>query len=586
MFREFIKVAMGNIQLLDEKTINQIAAGEVVNRPASVVKELVENSIDAKSTNIKIEIIDGGKSLIKITDNGSGMDKEDAKQSLVRHATSKINTVQDLLFLDTMGFRGEAIPSIASVSKLTIQTNSNENEKGTELIIEAGRIVSENNIYLQKGSTFIVKELFSNIPARLKYLKGESTEFSHILKIIQGLALTHANIAFQLFHNNKKIFSTTGNNKLEEVLSDIHSFKVFKNMTSISYTDLGIKINGYISTPQETRTNKDKQLFVVNKRLVNNAIFHAAVTQSTKFIFPNNMHPYLFLEIEIDPSEIDVNVHPSKTEIKLYKESFIFDSIYKAIKKTFQTTEKKESFTEDIPLQKQDYSSPTKAQITFKPDELFITQKEVTNVYQNIIETSKQKNDIASPEVIEAKVTSIFQFKCMYLVFFYENKLRIIDQHAAHERILFEKLKAENIVKGSQELLFPENLFLDQQDFLIFEEIKEIIDKTGYIVDTFGKDSLIIRSVPTDLPANTDHKELIKDIIANNKKDNKDRITKTLTTIACKAAVKAGDILQEKEKIALVNDWLNCDNNCSCPHGRPIEKTFDEKEIDKWFHRG
>ncbi len=241
---------MGIIRLLDENTINKIAAGEVVNRPASVVKELLENSIDAKATSIKIELQEGGRSLIKITDNGTGMDTDDAKMSLVRHATSKIANVEDLLFLDTMGFRGEAIPSIASVARLTIQTNTNSQEKGIELTVDSGKIISEKSIHLPQGTTMIVKDLFYNIPARQKYLKGENTEFGHILKIIQGLSLVHPEISFQLFHNNKKIFSTTGNNKIEEVLSDIHSFKVFQNMLPISYADLGIKINGYISSPK------------------------------------------------------------------------------------------------------------------------------------------------------------------------------------------------------------------------------------------------------------------------------------------------------------------------------------------------
>lgn len=577
---------MGNIRLLDENTINKIAAGEVVNRPASVVKELLENSIDAAASNIKIEIQDGGKSLIKITDNGSGMDAENAKMSLVRHATSKISTVEDLLFLDTMGFRGEAIPSIASVSRLTIQTNTTNQGKGIELITEAGKVISETTMHIPTGTVIIVKDLFYNVPARQKYLKSENSEFGHILKITQGLALVHPEIAFTLLHNNKKIFSTTGNNKLEEVLSDIHSFKIFQNMLQINYADLGVKINGYISNPSETRANKDKQLFVVNKRLINNSTFHAAVTQSTKFIFPNNMHPYLFLNVETDPSEIDVNVHPSKTEVKLYKESFIFDSIYKAIKKTFQATaqtiNEEEANNTAVKQYVQQSSYNKQNAVTFKPNELFENKQQITEVYKTILETPTKSREILSNEGVQ----SIFQFKDMYLVFFYENKLRIIDQHAAHERVLFEKLKTQTIKQGSQELLFPENIFLDQQDYLFFEEVKEILNDIGYVIEAFGKDSLIIRSVPIALPAKTDHKALITEIISDNKKDGKDKITKTFTTIACKAAIKAGDFLQEREKIALVNDWINCNNNVSCPHGRPIEKTFDEKEIDKWFHRG
>ncbi len=578
---------MGKIRLLDENTINKIAAGEVVNRPASVVKELVENSIDAGATNIRIEIQNGGKSLIKITDNGSGMDKEDAKMSLVRHATSKLSSVEDLLFLDTMGFRGEAIPSIASVSRFTIQTNTSDTEKGTELITESGKIISETSVHLPKGTTIIAKDLFFNIPARQKYLKSENTEFGHMLKITQGLAIVHPEIAFTLLHDNKKIFSTTGNNQIEEVISDIHSFKVFKNMIEINYADLGIKINGFISTPQETRANKEKQLFVVNKRLVNNNTFHAAVTQSTKFIFPANMHPYLYLNIETDPSEIDVNVHPSKTEVKLYKETFIFDSIFKAIKKTFETRQSTSINNHDSinVAETIDYHKPAVSfqnKITYKPNELFESKQQVA-AYKEIIQTPIKASSVVQNNDL---VQNIFQFNNMYLVFYFEDKLRIIDQHAAHERILFEKLKNQSINRNSQELLFPENIFLDKQDVLIYEEIMNILSNLGYVIDNFGDDSLILRSVPTDLPAKTDHKELIKEIISDNKKDGKDKITKTYTTIACKAAIKAGDTLQEREKIALVNDWINCNNNLSCPHGRPIEKSFDEKEIDKWFHRG
>ncbi len=301
------------------------------------------------------------------------------------------------------------------------------------------------------------------------------------------------------------------------------------------------------------------------------------------------MYPYLFLNIETDPSEIDVNVHPSKTEIKLYKESFIFDSIFKAIKKTFQSTnEYPDKVTEPEQYQIPSTTRSEINQVTHKTTELFNNKEQFKEIYSKIFKDFPKVNNANTNSQVSYpdKITNIFQFKDMYLAFFFENKLRIIDQHAAHERIIFERLKNENHSKGSQDLLFPENIFVDQQDFIIFEEIKPILNKTGYIIDAFGKDSLIIRSVPTDLPNKTDHKELILEIIADNKKDSKDRLTKTYTTIACKAAIKAGDVLQEKEKIALVNDWLNCQNNISCPHGRPIEKAFDEKEIDKWFHRG
>ncbi len=586
---------MGNIQLLDESTINKIAAGEVVNRPASVVKELIENSIDANSSTIKVEIKNGGKSLIKITDNGIGMDPEDAKMSFVRHATSKISNVQDLLFLDTMGFRGEAMPSIASVSRLIMQTKTKEQEKGVEIVIEGGKVSSEQEIHVSKGTSITVKDLFYNIPAREKYLKGDKTEFSHILKIIQSLSLVHTDISFQLFHDNKKIFATTGNDNIGEVISEVYSYKIFKNMKKIEHQDLGIKINGYISTPAESKANKDKQVFVINKRVANNSTFHAAVNQATKFIFAASQHPYLFLKIETDPSEIDVNVHPAKTEIKLYKKSFIFDSIYKSIKKAFEgTATLQRNFDADsLPTYNIPHNSNQSKQnnVEFKPDDLFKEHPgQASRIYEVVMNQDSpnhNKQHMAQPQPPTTMVTSVFQFKEMYLAFFYANKLRIIDQHAAHERILFEELKNTNKTKASQELLFPMNIFLDKQDFLVYENIKEILETTGYIIDSFGSDSIIIRSVPVELPENCNHQELIQEIIINNKQDSKqDKVTKTLTTIACKAAIKAGDVLENKEKIKLVEDWLNCKNNVSCPHGRPIEKAFEEKEIDKWFHRG
>jgi DNA mismatch repair protein MutL len=586
---------MGIIKLLDDDTINKIAAGEVVNRPSSVVKELIENSIDAKSTEIKIEIENAGKKLIKVIDNGVGMTPEDAKMSLVRHATSKISDSHDLNFLNTLGFRGEAIPSIASVSQFTIITASSPVDMGCELILKDGKIVSEKKVISSMGTTIVVKDLFLNIPVRLKFLKADSTEFAHILKIVTGIALVNPNIAFSLFHNNKKIFSSIGNGNSEEVLADIFSYNVFQKMLPVKFSDQEVAIFGYISTPEETRTLKDKQIFVVNNRIVSNSLLYASVNQALKFIFSTGQQPYLYLNIKIDPSEVDVNVHPSKSEIKIYKEKFIFEAISIAIKNTFRISPKILNHNSSIGDNKinynyDDYKKKANSNTNFfvNADKLFSNEAEskINNFVLQYNDETKNNN----PLIKEKKniVTSVFQFKDTYLVFYYQNKLTIIDQHVAHERVIFEKLKARNYNKGIQELLFPENIFLDKQDYLIFNDMKDIFLDIGYNIDFFGEDSLIIRAVPIYLSKKINHKEVVLDILSDSKNVEKvkDKETHILTTIACKSAIKAGDILEEMEKVAIVNEWIESPNRMSCPHGRPIEKSFNEKEIDKWFHRG
>lgn len=582
---------MGNIQQLDDNTINKIAAGEVVGRPVSVVKELIENSIDAKADRIKIECELGGKSLIKITDNGTGMDKNDAEMCFARHATSKLISVEDLLFLDTMGFRGEAIASIASVAKVALKTKRKEELNGTEIIVEGGKIMQIESYPLNNGTTFVVKDLFYNIPARAKFLKNDKTELSQIIKLIQSLSLIYPGISFELFNDKKKIFYSSGNNNLEENLAKIFSLDVSSALKKISFDNEGVILYGYISIPGTYRSNKDKQFFAVNKRLVTHSSFHVAIKQATEYIFAPNQFPYIFIDLKVDPSELDVNVHPAKTEVKFLKERAVYNAILESIKAAFNVTTASFSPTP--------YPSQVIPNVyNFNKDTLFSTPTTIhgKDIYANNILSSDSSNPqngnttyLKNPSIHDTHtkipIKEIFQYQNTYLIFSKDEELWIIDQHAAHERILFEGLRQQNKIVGSQELLLPESIFISALEVNTFRILKETLFKIGYNIEEFGNDSLIIRSVPLKI-ANANHKEILTSILAENNSHSFEKtIEKTYTTIACKAAIKAGDSLSLQERQELIEQWLSCDNCISCPHGRPSVKIFKTNEIAKWFNR-
>ncbi len=584
---------MSRIHILDPETVNKIAAGEVVSRPSSVVKELVENAIDADARRITVEVRQGGKSFIRVTDDGHGMDKDDAVLSLVRHATSKIDQVDDLNTLKTMGFRGEAIPSIASVSRFTLQTQTPNTTIGTEIVVEGGNPPIIQSMPLTQGTTLWVRDLFFNVPARLKYLKSDRSEFMPMLKFLQSVALLHPEIAISLIHDNRNIFKTGGNGRIEDVLLEVFTDEVISHLRPIDYQLEDIRIRGYCSTPSQSRLDRDKQILCVNGRWIQSDLLGKAIRQSTQNIFPSQRYPYLFLHIEVPVAEVDVNVHPSKLEVKFSQEQLVYRAVFHALSSLFSAGVSLIAESRVIPTFHgfQVQQRPNIAQEPLVPTDwakLYTPENNLPPAPINSMPTFIQDLvNTKAPEPLPTVVEHmILQVDNTFLIFEQSGELWAVDQHIAHERVLFEQLKSKDRPVASQELLMPETFSLDKGDQLWFEEVRVGLVSSGFKIDEFGGGQYLIRSIPIILMGKP-IKSILKDSLKEtDEKETDTRYNRLLSTIACKAAVKAGDKLSHREREELIRDWLSVPNNMSCPHGRPIVKRLSFNEIAGWFMRG
>ncbi len=584
---------MSKIHILDPETVNKIAAGEVVSRPSSVVKELVENAIDAGARRITVEVRQGGKSFIRVTDDGHGMDMDDAVLSLVRHATSKINQVEDLTSLQTMGFRGEAIPSIASVSRFTLQTQVPDATIGTEILVEGGAAPIINALPLTQGTTLWVRDLFFNVPARLKYLKSDRSEFMPMLKFMQSVALLHPEIAISLIHDNRNILKTGGNGRIEDVLLEVFTDEVISHLRPIDYQLEDIQIKGYCSTPSQSRLDRDKQILCVNGRWIQSDLLGKAIRQSTQTIFPSQRYPYLFLHIEVPSSDVDVNVHPAKLEVKFAQESLVFRAVFHALSSLFSAGLSPIADSPVVPtfhgfhIQQRPHVPseplvPTDWAKLYTPENSFLPTpiNAMPAFIQDIVNV---KTPEPLPSVVERM---ILQVDNTFLIFEQSGELWAVDQHIAHERVLFEQLRSKDRPVASQELLIPETFTLDKVDQLWFEEVLIGLVSSGFRIDEFGGGQYLIRAIPIILMGKP-IKSILKDSLKEtDEKEPDTRYNRLLSTIACKAAVKAGDKLSHREREELIRDWLSVPNNMSCPHGRPIVKRFSFADMAGWFMRG
>ena len=575
---------MASIHILDPETVNKIAAGEVVSRPSSVVKELVENAIDAGAQRITVEVKQGGKSLIRVTDDGHGMDIDDATLSLVRHATSKLQKVEDLSSLQTMGFRGEAIPSIASVSRFTLQTQVPDATMGTEIVIEGGATPIIKTLPLTQGTTLWVRDLFYNIPARLKYLKSDRSEFLPMLKFIQSVALLHPNIAISLIHDNRNVFRSGGNGRVEDVLLDVFTDEVVGHLKPVLCELESVRVSGYCSTPSQSRLDRDKQILCVNGRWIQSDLIAKAIRQSTQTIFPAQRYPYLFLHIEVPPSEVDVNVHPSKLEVKFAQDSLVFRAVFHALSSLFASGV---TISTEAPSVPTFHGFQIQQRPAYHPEPVVPTDWSKLYTPENLAPFIPNTVNATAPEPIPLnEQRMILQVDNTFLLFEQSGELWAVDQHIAHERVLFEQLKAKDRPVASQELLMPETFSLDKVDQLWFEEARLGLVSAGFHVDEFGGGQYLIRSIPVILMGKP-IKSILKDSLKEtDEKDTDTRYNRLLATIACKAAVKAGDKLSHREREELIRDWLSTPNNMSCPHGRPIVKRISLSEIAGWFMRG
>ena len=587
---------MSKIRIMDEILANKIAAGEVVERCASVVKELVENSIDANSSEIKIELKEAGTSLIKVTDNGIGMDKEDAILSFNRHATSKIKDESDLYNINTLGFRGEALASIASVSNVLLKTS--QGEIGTLVNIKGGKIIKVENTEARKGTIFEITELFYNTPARLKHLKSLYTELASITDYVNKIALSHPEIRFTLINNGNTILKTDGSNNLLKTISSIYGMDVARKMLEINNEDDDYIINGFISLPEVNRSGRNHIITLVNGRVVRNQELNKIINDSYHSYKPDNRYPIVVINIELDPSLVDVNIHPTKMDIKFSKLEELLDLVKKTIinKLNRQTLipvieQPINDFNESIIEEKVIEHKETK--------EVLIPIKEVLpkiekTKYEEItlnFDTEVIKEEESKYEERLPLLYPVGLVHGTYIVCQNETGMYLIDQHAAKERVNYELFldKLSNPIKDKIPLLLPMTIELSNNEYIILKENFEFLNNMGFDIEEFGINSVIIKSHPVWLTKGFEDlqiRKIIEAVIHKEKDFDLAKFNDHLSaTLACKASIKANTNLSINEMEELINDLRKCHNPFNCPHGRPTIITFTKYELEKMFKR-
>ena len=570
---------MSKIHLMDEILANKIAAGEVVEKCVSVVKELVENSIDAKASIIKVELKDAGTQLIKVTDNGIGMDEEDSLMAFQRHATSKILDESDLYRINTLGFRGEALPSIASVSNVTLKTCSKN--IGTIVNISGGKVLSVTKGDARIGTIIEIKNLFYNTPARLKHIKSLYSELANITEYMNKIAFSHPNIKFTLINNDNKILETDGRGDLLKTIKDIYGLEVAKKMYKVKSNLDDYEIEGYISYPSVNRSNKNHMITIVNGRVVKNYDLNRTINDSYHSYKPDNRYPIVVLKINVDPSLIDVNIHPTKMDIKFSKMNELLDEISTMIKNTIGTKNLIPKVTAPI-VEKKHYEQfvldfNKKEEVYEK--ELFVNED--LTIKEEVEDEKKELEAMYPVGIVHGT----------YIICQNELGMYLIDQHAAKERINYEiyKEKLGNPKKDSLPLLFPITIEYPSNEFIILKENFEFIRSLNIDINEFGINSIIIKSHPTWLPKGHEEEAIKKilDLIINIEKNfTIEKFNEKLaTTLACKMSIKANTNITIEEMERLISDLRKCDNPYNCPHGRPTIIFYSTYELEKLFKR-
>lgn len=588
---------MSKIRIMDEILANKIAAGEVVERCASVVKELVENSIDANSSEIKIELREAGTSLIKVTDNGIGMDKEDAILSFNRHATSKIKDESDLYNINTLGFRGEALASIASVSNVLLKTS--QGEIGTLVNIKGGKIIKVENTEARKGTIFEITELFYNTPARLKHLKSLYTELASITDYVNKIALSHPEIRFTLINNGNTILKTDGSNNLLKTISSIYGMDVARKMLEINNEDDDYIINGFISLPEVNRSGRNHIITLVNGRVVRNQELNKIINDSYHSYKPDNRYPIAVINIELDPSLVDVNIHPTKMDIKFSK----LEELLELVKKTIINKLNKQTLIPVIEQPINDFE--IKPIIEEKIIETKEAKVELIETKEVLTKTEKPKyeeinlnfdNEVIKEEEskYEERLPLLYPVGLVhgtYIVCQNEIGMYLIDQHAAKERVNYELFldRLSNPVKDKIPLLLPMTIELSNNEYIILKENFEFLNNMGFDIEEFGINSVIIKSHPVWLTKGFEDlqiRKIIEAVIHKEKDFDLSKFNDHLSaTLACKASIKANTNLSINEMEELINDLRKCHNPFNCPHGRPTIITFTKYELEKMFKR-
>ena len=573
---------MSKIQVMDSDLANKIAAGEVVERCMNVVKELVENSIDASATTIKIELIDSGVKEIKVIDDGIGMDKDDAVLAFSRHATSKLKTLDDLFNINSLGFRGEALPSIASVSDVILKTSNGK--VGTLVNIKGGKIESVENCDLKRGTTIVVKNLFYYTPVRLKYLKSLYTELSHITDYVNKMALSYPDIKFILINNEKELLNTSGNGDLLKTILNIYGVVVASKMIYIESENNDYKISGYISLPELTKSNRSGITLLINNRVVKNNEIIKTILESYHLFIIKDRYPYAIINIEVDPFLVDVNVHPTKMEVKFSKldtlQSLIYDTITdKLSKKTLIPKAIDDSIEDNY------FDEPVKEIKTIKPIEVKFDFEE-----EKVIENNNKVIEEKIEEVKLKSMTPIAIVHKTYIVCENEDGMYLIDQHAAAERINYEKVKEEMNNKDYKimDVLIPYKIELPKNEYLILEQHFDLLDKLGFTYEEFGDNTILIRRHPSWISSNKTYESILKviEIIVENEKFSEDKfLDRVAATVACRMSIMAGDYITLDEASKLIDELRKTKNPFNCAHGRPSIISYTNYDLEKMFKR-
>ena len=636
---------MPKIQQLSAHIANMIAAGEVVERPASVVKELLENAVDAGASKVTIEIRDGGMTFLRVTDNGCGMEAEDAATAFLRHATSKLRTAEDLAAINTMGFRGEALAAIASVSRIELMTKTAGSLTGTSLTLEAGKIIERSEVGCPEGTTIIIRDLFFNTPARMKFMKSDTVEASRISAAVQLQALAHPEVAIQLIRDGKSVLSTPGNGGLQAAVYCVYG-RDFANMIPVDSRWENYHVTGYVSKPSDARPSRSLQTFFVNDRPVRSKLLMSALEEAYRNQIMVGKFPACVLHLTLSPNAVDVNVHPAKTEVKFLREKDVFDCIHYGVLAALnkapdrpqvqfkpqpapaspvekaKPVQKQEPFFRTMTAQEfQNFSAAMKdaprpspaaaAAVVEKISALPLRETvmiprseppvklpslpEEAPVQQSIplprqaplppAEAMPQES-IPMPEVIPWRLVG--ELYNAYVIVEQGEEAYLIDKHAAHERILFEKLKANPEAITAQTLLQPISVSLAPASAAALLEEQALLEELGFSLEEFGEHTLLVRQIPMDLlPGQTaDSLETLAGDLLAGRRESPDKVRdELLHTVACKAAIKAGWVNDPAELEALVKQVMSRPELKHCPHGRPICITLSKKQLEKQFKR-
>ncbi len=574
---------MARIQQLSKHLINQIAAGEVIERPASVVKELTENSIDAGATKISVEITNDCRN-IRVADNGCGIHPEDIMLAFSKHATSKIRDDEDLFNIHTLGFRGEALSSIISISKLTCTTRTNDFETGTKVKCENSE-VKQVETGCAIGTIMDIKDLFYNIPARLKFLRNPNTEFAYIQEIIQSLAIVNTEVAFELKRNGKVVLKTTGQGDLAQTLKEVYSDEVVKNLKPVLKTDelSGLKVNGMVSTPDYTRSSKKNYHLYINSRPVKCSVIQKAVDTVYKTLIANGKYPFVVLNLEIPPQDVDVNVHPTKKEVRYKNPNQIFNFVRTAVEGGLANYTEREL----KPIPNVVKLEPQSKDVKIKNDDMYVSDIFLQNFNEDIA-PSKEPERVTQQVILEEKIqipeeNIIGQYKNTYILIEQDDGLEIVDQHIAEERYIYEKLKSEKQI-ASQILFVSDVIEVSSTDMSVIKENIEKFEKFGFGIEILNEKELIFKKVPMMI-AKVNPKEILADILENIDGDIDRMEEKILITTACKASVKAGQKLSLWQMQEIIKKWRTTKMPYTCPHGRPISHIIPHKEIASFFQR-